>query len=232
MVEDKKARLFFTSLQPNWLVCAVSYVGNSRRLLVVWDPHKLDLVSYLSCGGIFMIGTLLEDKRQIAFLNCYEPCLERKLFWDKLVSRGMLAHKNLIVVGDLNFTVSIGEVWGDTAKLDPTSGYFKGIFQENHLVDILPGDVVPTWRNGRVGRDEISKRLDRVYMSQDSISIVGRHRSWVAYPYISDHAPIMLQFDNSAYITAYPFKLNPTWLGEEDFRILVPRGVECADCLG
>jgi hypothetical protein len=127
LVEDKKARLFLTTLRPNWLVCAVSFVGNSGGLVVAWDPYKLNIVPFLSCGGIFMTGTLLEDKRQITFLNCYGPCLERKLFWDKLVSRALLAHKNLIVVGDLNFTVSAGEVWGDTTRLDPIVGYFKGI---------------------------------------------------------------------------------------------------------
>jgi hypothetical protein len=58
-------------------------------------------------------------------------------------------------------------------------------------------------------------------MSEDMITIVGRHRSWVAYPYISDHAPVILQFDNSPNITTYPFKLNPTWLGEEEFNLIV-----------
>ena len=37
----------------------------------------------------------------------------------------MLAHKNMIVVGDLNFTVSSGEVWGDSTHLDQLVEYFK-----------------------------------------------------------------------------------------------------------
>jgi hypothetical protein len=63
----------------------------------------------------------------------------------------MLAHKNLIVAGDFNFIVNVGEVWGDTTHVDPLAGYFKDIFQGNRLVDILPDEVVPTWRNGRSG---------------------------------------------------------------------------------
>jgi hypothetical protein len=69
----------------------------------------------------------------------------------------MLAYKNMIVAGDLNFTVSVGEVWGDTTHMDPLEGYFKGIFQKNRLVDILPANVVPTWRNGRNGVKESQK---------------------------------------------------------------------------
>jgi hypothetical protein len=86
--------------------------------------------------------------------------------------------------------ISAEEIWGDTTRLDPLAGYFKGMLQESGLVDIVPNEVVPTWRNGRSGRDEITKILDRVIMSEDMVTSVGRHRSWVDYPYISDHAPI------------------------------------------
>jgi hypothetical protein len=89
----------------------------------------------------------------------------------------MLAHKNLIVAGDLDFTVSDGEVWGDTTQLDPLAVCFKGIFQKNRLVGILLVDVVPTWRNGRKGREEISKRLDWFFLSEEIISSFGRNRS-------------------------------------------------------
>jgi hypothetical protein len=57
----------------------------------------------------------------------------------------MLAQKYLIVVGDLNFMVSAGEVWGDCAHLDLMAGFFKDIFMKNHVVDILPTVVVSTW---------------------------------------------------------------------------------------
>jgi hypothetical protein len=62
----------------------------------------------------------------------------------------MLACKKMIVGGDLNFTVSAREVWGDSKKLDPMFGFFKGFFQGNHLVDIIPIEVVTTWKNGRI----------------------------------------------------------------------------------
>jgi hypothetical protein len=36
----------------------------------------------------------------------------------------------MIVVGDLNFTVNAGEVWGEKARLDPLAGYFQRVFSK------------------------------------------------------------------------------------------------------
>jgi hypothetical protein len=92
---------------------------------------------------------------------------------------------------------------------------------EKSLVDILPVDVVPTWRNGRNGREEISKILDQVYISKDLISTIGRYRSWVAYPFVSDHALVLLQLENNSNSTAHPFKLNLLWLRDDVFSMIV-----------
>jgi hypothetical protein len=43
----------------------------------------------------------------------------------------------------------------------------------------------------------------------------------VAYPYLSDHAPVILQLENNLYPTTYPFKLNSMWLKEEYFTSIV-----------
>jgi hypothetical protein len=45
-------------------------------------------------------------------------CSERQLFWDRMVANGLLAAKNLILAGDLNFTTGADEVWGATTQLD------------------------------------------------------------------------------------------------------------------
>jgi hypothetical protein len=135
---------------------------------VAWDPYKFELAPFLSCGGIFMTGTCLEDKRKISLLNVYGPCTERKTFWDKVVSRGMLAYKNLIVAGDLNFTVRLERFGVTQRNWTRCRGFFKGIFQGNHLVNIILDEVVPTWWNGRIGREGISKILDRVLFVEGS----------------------------------------------------------------
>jgi hypothetical protein len=88
-------------------------------------------------------------------------------------------------------------------------------------VDIIPDVLAPTWWNGRARDESITKILDRVYLSEDLINGADRFRSWVAYPYLSDHAPVILQLENNLYPTSYPFKLNSMWLKEEDFTSIV-----------
>jgi hypothetical protein len=50
---------------------------------------------------------------------------------------------------------------------------------------------------------------------------VGRFRAWVDLPFVSDHAPVVAQFDFQQFPVAYPFKLNPSWLNEADFTLIV-----------
>jgi hypothetical protein len=113
------------NLRPEWMICAVSSVGTSGGLLVSWDPKLFDLEHVLSCGGIFLSGSSLMDKRKVSFLNVYDPCQDRKIFWEKVDGRGLLAHDDLIMAGDMNFTTSSEEVWGASALVDSLAAFFK-----------------------------------------------------------------------------------------------------------
>jgi hypothetical protein len=117
-----------------------------------------DLRPFLCCGGIILTGTCLELNLSITLLNVYGPCVDIKYFWEKVAVRGHLDHQNLILVGDLNFTVDVGEAWGEKAHLDPLSTFVKGIFNDSGLVDVAPDVLVPTWRNGRRGANEHLKK--------------------------------------------------------------------------
>jgi endonuclease/exonuclease/phosphatase family metal-dependent hydrolase len=61
-------------------------------------------------------------------------------------------------------------------------------------VDVAPAEIVPTWRNGRSGDDSIAKWLDRIYVAEDLIASTLRYRTWVQFPFLSDHAPVFLEF--------------------------------------
>jgi hypothetical protein len=99
--------------------------------------------------------------------------------------------------------------------------YFKLLIQDHQLVDLVPDDVVPTWRNGRTGGAGIAKILDRILAVESLLNDEGRYRSWVELPYVSDHAPMIAQFDLLQFLVAYPFKLNPSWMAEEEFSTIV-----------
>jgi hypothetical protein len=122
---------------------------------------------------------------------------------------------------DFNFTLSEGESWGSNGHPDPLASFLKDTFTAGGLVDILPEVLVPTWRNGQQGADGISKRLDRHFVSTDLLEKVAHYRAWVALPFVSDHAPIVLQLDCVHQRKSYPFKLNPSWIREAEFTRIV-----------
>ena len=120
-------------------------------------------------------------------------------------------------------TLASGEIWGGIHTLGILVSFFINYFHRNKLIDIVPSTLIPTWRNGRVGSEAISKRLDRALISEDLLSSVGVYRAWFEYPYISDHAPIVLQLDSTLTFKAFPFKFNLWWSKESLFAELVQK---------
>jgi hypothetical protein len=51
----------------------------------------------------------------------------------------------------------------------------------------------------------------------------GRYKSWVDYPYFSDHAPVLLRIDRTSFLKAYPFKFNARWLSESEVSNIVTK---------
>jgi hypothetical protein len=158
---------------------------------------------------------------RINLLNFYGPCTNRQLFWEKIEAGGLLDLENLIIVGDLNLTTTLGEIWGASATQDPLADFFTNLFSTHHLVDFAPDHLTPTRRNGRVGSDSIAKRLDRFLISEHYTSSADRIRTWVGLPFLSDHAPIIWQLDTNTHKFTYPFKLNSSWLTETEFNSTV-----------
>jgi len=116
--------------------------------------------------------------------------------------------------------LSSSEIWGGTSSSHSLASFFKSFFQSNKLIDIVPEKLFPTWRNNRSGTEYISKRLYRTFISEDLLVSVGIYKSWVEYPFISDHAPIILQRELPPLFKAYPFKLNPLWILDRSLILL------------
>ena len=53
---------------------------------------------------------------EIVILNVYGPFYNQKFHLDNFGISGAMGQENVILGGDLNLTLSLGEVWGENAK--------------------------------------------------------------------------------------------------------------------
>jgi len=119
---------------------------------------------------------------------------------------GILMDPSHIFCGGLDFTLATSEFWGNCAKVDDLSEFFNQMFLDHELVDIVHLKLSPTWRNGRLGDKGIGKRLDRFLVDEHLSENLGKFKSWVVPSKISDHCPILFQFEVEKRRTRYPFK--------------------------
>jgi len=91
-----------------------------------------------------MEGRLKKSKDSVKLLNCHASYKDRESFWNHLLDSGLLGEENLIIVGDLNFTLSAREVWCEQAQIDPMANFFSNTLQSTGLIDLHPSVMSPT----------------------------------------------------------------------------------------
>ena len=100
----------FSKLKPGWEFCASNATGLSGGLLAGWDPHLVRCKAFSSLPGIVLKAIFKGLVETFTVINCYGPYVQRNTYWNNLVSSGLLGMPNLLLVGDLNFTLSSTEV--------------------------------------------------------------------------------------------------------------------------
>jgi len=160
MVEVVKEREVFAKLLSNWNLCGVDSIGLSGGLLSAWNPRKDYFVVFLTSAGILLEGVIKDTSLKVKMINCYGLYADIVVFWEDIKRLGIFYEENLIMGGDLNFTISSREVWGVSMRVDPLQHFFSHLVQIGGLVDVKPVKILPMWRNGRKGQDYIAKRMD------------------------------------------------------------------------
>ena len=80
----------------------------------------------------------------LCFMNLYGPYVERELFWNNLLKVECLKCSNLILGGDLNFSVGFYEIPGAKSRVDTLSDFFTRQMDGLGLVDTSPSVILPT----------------------------------------------------------------------------------------
>ena len=150
-------------------------------------------------------------------INIYGPCQQREQFWQQLLGLSILSQENIIIGGDLNFSLGFGESWGSMAQVDAITGYMTDLLERHNLIDVPMNKPLPTWRNRRVGEAALARRLDRFIMKGSRIQQLHQYKQWVGVGGISDHYPIYLEISGPIQKPKAPFKFNHIWLQDPSY---------------
>lgn len=128
---------------------------------------------------------------------------------------------NLVVGGDLNFSLGLSETWGPQAHVDPLADFFLNKIKDGRLIDINIIKNTPTWRNRRVGEARVAKRLDCFLINEAFVNGNIVFKQWVGSGGESDHFPILMELSGPNKKLESPFKFNLGWHKDPSFIRLV-----------
>lgn len=121
---------------------------------------------------------------------------------------------NIILGGDLNFSIGHFESWGHWPQRDPLSEYFETTLESHHLIDIPSAKIQATWRNNRTGDDSLAYGLDRFLVKEILLEYGYSFRQWVGSGGIFYHLPIYMEIDGGRAKPKGPYKFSLAWFKE------------------
>lgn len=93
----------------------------------------------------------------IKIFNIYVPCNNGEAFWNHLLNLSIINYDNIIMGGDLNFSIGFGESWGSNAQVNSLSDIMEKLLERHHLIYIPMVKPQPTWHNCRIGEASLAK---------------------------------------------------------------------------
>ena len=145
-----------------WNFTGMDSRGHSGGLAIGWCSRTIKVINDWGFDSGLRIKVFVEDLVScITIINVYGPSQDRVPFWDNLFNKYFLENEDLILGGDLNFSLGEAESWGPIAHPDNQAGFFSHLMASNGLIDVAPLKMLPTWKNMRTGEARVTKILDR-----------------------------------------------------------------------
>lgn len=99
-----------------WTFHALDISGHFGGITVGFKKSTINLKNIWGGGGFLGADIYSKDlEEELRIINVYGPCHNRELFWCRLLSSPLLLEDNVILGGDLNFSLGFSESWGHMA---------------------------------------------------------------------------------------------------------------------
>jgi len=159
----------FKSWLKDWSFSSIESKRIYGGLITAWSLRFKAISSSQIPSGIIIdvVDNYLNCPFRI--INLYGPYENKINFWNGVTNLGVLNSHNIILGGDLNFTLSLKEVWGAHLHQDPHESFFSHWIEKNHLIDLAPQKNSQTWCNGKNGDALVTKYLQCFLISKGMI---------------------------------------------------------------
>jgi hypothetical protein len=118
--------------------------GNFGGVLTGWKK-LITLLNYVVIDLSIWTKFIFKNLGQtFSVINCHGPYENTQFFWDSFFYLQCVKEEEVIIGGELNFTVSRVEVWGFNARLDKVVAYFKHKIEELGYIDVEPLKLTPS----------------------------------------------------------------------------------------
>lgn len=133
------------SLFPGWSFSALDANGHSGGLAIGFKDGRFKTQNSWGLPHVLGMEVLsAEFDQPLLFINVYGPYQGRAPFWKNFLSKDLLLNRNLIIGGELNFSLGIAEAWGPSAREDPLTDFFTSALQNAKLIDVNIIKAKPT----------------------------------------------------------------------------------------
>lgn len=132
----------------NWTFHALDATGRSGGIAIGVSNKTIDLRNIW--GGRGYIGADIYSfslETYLRIMNVYGPCMDRANFWRSFLGSYNLQADNIILGGNLNFSLGYRESWGHLAQVDGLTDTITNILEDHHWVDIPSARIQHTWTN-------------------------------------------------------------------------------------
>ena len=122
-----------------WCFEAMDAAGRSEGVAIGWWQRQIH------CNNIWGIHSGIgadffsrEANLNFSVLNLYGPYQSCLSLWEDLFGKSFWNKTNLIVGGDLNFSLGEAEIWGPNARMDELTDFFCHRLAQAGVTDVPP----------------------------------------------------------------------------------------------
>ena len=205
---------------PNWMQVNNFSSHGAGRILVIWNPMKVSLVSIETNAQAMHCKISCNISKVsffVSFIYGFHSIVARRPLWENLKVHGSQLMAPWMVLGDFNNVLHDGERVNGADISSYEVRDFSDCCQQVGLSDLQSLGCRLTWTNGRVW-----SKIDRVLVNHYWLQ-EGHYGSAHFWPSgcLSDHSPVIVSLFDNFQSSRKPFRFLNMWADHSDFQGLV-----------